>query len=99
MEIAFNFDKKELTVVGPCNFTNLHKRLKKMLGDELLQWDIVGETKWLHQYWPVLPYVEPYRITWGTISGTTTGPYEITYGSETVVDSILCISDEDETHP
>lgn len=96
MEIVFNLDKKELTVIDSCNFVNLHKRLKKMLGDELLQWEIVGETKWIHQYWPVLPYTEPYKITWGAVDGTTTGPYEITYGTEKFYDTIFCVSDEPE---
>ena len=94
MEIVLNFEKKEIAVNEKFNFVDLNKRLKKMLGSDLIKWDIVGaETKWIHQYYPTIIYYEPVPITW---TPTTHSPYEITYGDQTIYDTIVCFSDNND---
>jgi len=93
MEIVLNFERREIAVREPFNFADLHKRLKKMLGDDLIKWDIVGETKWVHQYWPSIYYDPQYPITWKQ----TTTPYEITYGDQTISETIIGFTDNEET--
>lgn len=91
MEIVLSFEKKELIVKDNCNFLELHKRLKKLLGDELEEWDIVAQdTKWYYQWWPVYPWKD---ITYVPESGKSNNPYEIKYGSTTIAESVLAISD------
>ena len=58
MEIVLNFEKKEIAVNEDCNFLELHKKLKKLLGDDLIHWTITGP--------------EVNKLTWDTIGGTVT---------------------------
>jgi len=95
MEILLNFDEKEVAVQEVCNFAELHKKLKKLLGDDLRNWKIAGvETKWIYQYWPTIIYQEPYKITWKD----STNPYEFTYGDSSCSESIVCFSDNKEDY-
>jgi hypothetical protein len=92
MEIVLNFEEKELAVNEDCNFLDLHKKLKKLLGEDLRNWTIAGkEVKWLYQYWPTIIYQEPYKLTWHTAE---MGGF--TYGPGTYTDSVVCFSDNEE---
>lgn len=92
MEIVLNFEEREIAVNEKCNFLELNKKLKKLLGSDLPKWDIVGnEVKWLHQFWPTIPYHEPWQpIIYGT---ATTNNYTITYGDNVLTESIVGFSD------
>ena len=93
MEIVLNFSEKELAVNKNCNFTELQKKLKKLLGDDLKNWTIAGsEVKWVHQYWPTISYYEPAKLIYTTTG--TNSPYEITYGDVNITDTIVCFSDD-----
>lgn len=91
MEIVLNFSEKELVVNENCNFTELQKKLKKLLRDDLSNWTIAGqEVKWVHQYWPTIRYYEPHKLIYDR---DTTSPYQITYGDRVYSDTIMCFSD------
>lgn len=92
MVVVFNFEEKELVVNENCNFAELQKKLKKLLGDDLGNWTIVGhEVKWVHQYWPTIRYYEPAKLVW---EDTGNSPYKITYGDTVYSDTIVCFSDD-----
>lgn len=93
MEIVLNFEEKELAVNDSCNFVDLHRKVKKLLGDDLPNWTIAGkEVKWLWQYFPTIIYTEPKKLIWYDYDSTG----RITYGDQQLYESIVCFSDNPE---
>jgi len=97
MEIVLNFDEKQVAVNEACNFQELNKKLKKLLGDDLPNWTIAGkDVKWVYQYWPTIIYREPYKLTWDYTVQSKGGPVGFTYNGVAYNDSIVCFSDNPE---
>ena len=82
MEIVLNFDKKEMVVKEAAKVKELLKRLEKMLGKDLDNWDIVSDVVyrnndwWYHRPYPTYPWYD-WEVTSGTYCvsdkvGTTT---------------------------
>lgn len=92
MEIVLNFEEQEIAVNEQCNFVELNKKLKKLLGGDLPKWDIVGnEVLWLHQFWPTVTYHQPWApIIYGSAMPNT---HTITYGDNVLSETIVCFSD------
>ena len=91
MEIVVNFDRKELVVKEKANVKELSKRLEKLLGKDLENWEIVSDVVYQDRSWW---YYQPYRyhpwpiVTWKD----TTAIY--TVGNEKLEASgVYCLSD------
>ena len=91
MEIVLNFDKKELVIKEKANVKELYKRLEKLLGKDIGEWDVVSDVVYKDNNWW---YYQPYRyhpwpsVDW--IDSTVT----YTVGDEKLASSgVYCISD------